>query len=373
MPTPPTSHENMLGPYRLIRPLGEGGMGSVYLARDEALNRSVAIKVLRSGEKNAESARAAAGRAKRFLREAQAAAGLNHPNVVAIFTASRHAGTPYLVMEFVEGGSLADELRRSGPMPWRNAAQALADALRALAAAHRAGIVHRDIKPANLLLSHDHAGRALVKLADFGLARAYLIEAGDEDLTFPGAFVGSPSYAAPEQIAGIAHIDGRADLYSLAATGHALLTGQPPFVEDDPAEVMERHLRDPFPDVRALCPAAPPEFQAILERAGKKKPADRFASAAEMLDAVEGLLSLQHGLVHGQARPADVAPRASETVFDLESRLALAREKSDSTTQLATLRAFAGLYTQLDRPADAERSYREALAIHIKLSAPAAR
>ncbi len=221
----------MLGEYRLLRELGQGGMGTVYLPQDESLNRAVAVKVLRGDENE----RGAAGRAKRFMREAQAAAGrLNHPNVVTIYTVGKQGVRPYIVMEYVEGRSLADRLRQKGPMAWREAAEMMRDALRGLAAAHKAGIVHRDIKPANLMLGRAADGGAVIKLVDFGLARAYAMNGAEEDLTFPGAFVGSPSYAAPEQIAGVHHIDGRADLYSLAATGYALLTGQPPFVGDDP-------------------------------------------------------------------------------------------------------------------------------------------
>src|SRR5262249_29664981 len=144
-----------------------------------------------------------------------------------------HADRPHIVMEYVEGGSLSERVRREGPMEWRTAARAVRDALAGLSAAHRRGVIHRDIKPANLMCGRTHDGHELTKVVDFGLARVFASPAGDAELTFPGAFVGSPSYASPEQITG-AETDGRSDLYSLAATWYALLIGQPPFVADDP-------------------------------------------------------------------------------------------------------------------------------------------
>ena len=376
---PPTSHENTLGPYRLLRTLGEGGMGTVYLAHDDVLHRHLAVKVLRVPA--AESERAAASVAKRFLREAQSAAKLNHPHVVTIYAVGQQggggkagAGRPYIAMEYVEGGSLAQRLRTHGPLYWREAALALRDALRGLAAAHRAGIVHRDVKPANLMCARDAAGETMIKLAAFGLARVTTL--ADAELTFPGAFVGSPSYCSPEQIAGSMHIDGRADLYSLAATAYALLTGEPPFVADDPADVMERHMKDSFPDVRVLAPTVPAPFQSLIARASRKKPEERFANATEMLAAVEELLRLPADIPAAPspapaAPPAPTAPSSAEqTVAELETRLAHARRLADSSTQLATLRTLYGLYAQLDRRDEARRAFREALVVHVKMHAP---
>jgi serine/threonine protein kinase len=370
------SHENTLGPYRLLRVLGEGGMGTVYLAHDDALNRPLAVKVLRlpAGQAGVEThTKHTAAITKRFLREAQSAAKLNHPHVVTIYAVGQHAGVPYLAMEYVEGGSLAQHLHAQGPLYWRQAVQAMRDALRGLAAAHQAGIVHRDIKPANLMRARDVGGEPVIKLADFGLARVTLTDA---ELTFPGAFVGSPSYSAPEQIAGTPRIDGRADLYSLAATTYALLTGQPPFVADDPADVMDMHLREPFPNVRKLAPTVPAEFAAVLEKASRKKPEDRYAGARDMLAAVETLLRLPADVSPAAPiirRPPFVAAPASsaeQTVVELETRLAAARRISDSSTQLETLRTLYGLYVQLERPQQAKQAFREALVLHVKMHAP---
>lgn len=354
----------MIGGYRVMRALGEGGMGIVYLAHDSGLNRQVAVKVLRRAE---EPERVAAARVKRFLREARAAARLNDPYVVTVYAVGEHAGRPYLAMEYVAGGSLADVLRK-GTMGWRAAAEAMRDACRGLSAAHGAGVIHRDIKPANLMRGAD--GR--IKLVDFGLARA-TEEMADGELTFPGAFVGSPSYASPEQVAGVAEIDGRSDVYSLAATGFALLTGQPPFVDEDPAEVMRKQIREVFPNVRSFLPrgrSVPEGLVRVILRAGKKKPGERYGSAAEMAEALEEVLSKRAG--EQEAEPAGLAgeSRVGEVLKEVETTVAEARRRSDSGTELAALRRLVGLYTQLGRPGDATRAFREALVIHVRMHAP---
>jgi serine/threonine protein kinase len=367
-PPPPLSDENTLGPYRLVRKLGEGGMGTVYLGFDEQLARHVAIKVLRlDGDRSA----AQSALVKRFMREAQSGARLNHPHTVTVYSVGQHAGRPYLVMEYVQGGSLAEELRKGGPMPWRAAALAMRDALRGLAGAHRAGVIHRDIKPANLMRAEGGA----VKLVDFGLARV-VYGPTEGEITFPGAFVGSPSYASPEQVAGVVRVDARSDLYSLAATWYALLTGQPPFVDDDPSEIMRLHMAQAFPDVRALAPEVPDAVAAVIAQASRKDATERYTGAEEMGEAVEKLLQLP-----GQAAPRVVKPlssptvhrpvaRAEETVAQLESQLAVARRQADSGTQLNTLRSLYGLYTQLNRREQAVRAFREAMVVHVKLHEP---
>ena len=340
-------------------------MGLVFLAHDPDLQRPMAVKVLRRTE---EPERVIATRVKRFLREARAAARLNDPHVVTIYSVGEHGGRPYLAMEYVAGGSLAELLRR-GAMGWQAAAAALRDAARGLAAAHGAGIIHRDIKPANLM----RGDKGRIKLVDFGLARA-TEEVPDGELTYPGAFVGSPSYASPEQVAGVAEIDGRSDLYSLAATGFALLTGQPPFVDDDPAEVMRRQIKDAFPALRPLMPrgrSVPEGLVRLLSRASRKRPGDRFSSAAEMAAALDELL--EKGGSEPEIAVELAGPsRVGEVLEEVESTAAAARKRSDSGSELAALRRLVGLYTQLGRPADASRAFREALVIHVRMSAPAA-
>jgi len=294
--------------------------------------------------------------------------------IYAVVRPNESAGTPpYMVMEYIEGGTLAQRVRKEGPLHWRDAATAMRDALRGLAAAHRAGIVHRDIKPANLMRGMGPMGEEIIKLTDFGLAR--VTQSTDGELTFPGAFVGSPSYSSPEQIAGAAHVDGRADLYSLAATGYALLTGQPPFIGDDPGEIMERHVRDPFPAARELAPTVPAAFEELIAKASRKSAAERHQSAEEMLRVVEAILQLpaENAARSRAARPARAAASGSSaeaTIAEWRTRLAAARKASDSSTQLEALRSLYGLYAQLDRREEATRAYREAVALHVRMQDP---
>ncbi len=370
MHPPSISHDSTLGPYRLIRKLGEGGMGTVHLAYDDTLDRHVAIKVLRLQDA---TPHAQAAMTKRFMREARSAARLNHPRVVTIYSIGQTEGSlprPYLVMEYVEGGSLADQLHENGPMDWRTAAEAVRDALEALSAAHAAGIIHRDIKPANLMRAKNDGG---IKLVDFGLARVFETYGSDHDLTFPGGFVGSPSYASPEQAAGSAIIDGRSDLYSLAATWFTLLAGRPPFLDDDPAEILRHHLSSPFPDLRQFADIPAP-LTHLLTRASSKAPTDRYTTAKEMHTAVEQLLKTTHTATISKPRTlTPPKPLIEETLTELESQLALAKIKADSSTQLAALRGLYGLYTQLDRREDATKVFREALVLHVQIHAPTRR
>jgi serine/threonine-protein kinase len=202
--------------YRIVRLLGRGGMGAVYLARDLALDREVAIKVLKADS----SAREVQ---EQLRREARTAARLSHPNVVPLHAFGELEGMPYFVMGYVRGESLAARLRRDGRLPEEDARRILADLADALQHAHRQGVVHRDVKPDNVLLDDD-SGRAL--LTDFGVARAL---GGSETLTAAGKVVGTPSYMSPEQAAGRADIDGRSDIYSLGVMAYAMLSGRLPF------------------------------------------------------------------------------------------------------------------------------------------------
>ena len=211
-----------------------------------------------------------------------------------------------------------------------------------------------------------------IKLVDFGLARIFETPT-DADLTFPGAFVGSPSYASPEQAAGRGAMDGRSDLYSLAVTWFTLIAGQPPFIEDEPSEVLRHHLSRPFPDLRELTDV-PTTLLAVMAKASEKRPDDRYASAAEMVEAVEKLLAEPFVAAPSRAAPARLRNShptiAEKSVTDLESQLQLARSKADSSTQLAALRGLYGLYTQLDRREDAAKVFREALVLHVEMQTP---
>jgi WD40 repeat protein len=265
-----------LGKYLLVRPLGQGGMGMVYEARDTILDRLVAVKLL------PDELASDVGSLRRFLAEARAAARLQHPHVVAVHEADVSEGRPYLVMELVKGGSAADRLAAAGPFAWREATRLAADACRGLAAAHAAGLLHRDIKPGNLLL-----GEGGGKLADFGVAKA--LDRAGTSLTVTGQVPGTPDDMCPEQCRA-EPLDARSDVYSLAAAYYSLLTGRPPFEVAGRMEVMFAHCSRPAPDPRATDPAIPEACAALVRRAMAKSPLDRPAAAAELLADLDALL-----------------------------------------------------------------------------------
>jgi serine/threonine protein kinase len=272
--------DKRLGKYLLKSKLGQGGMGTVYLATDTRLKRDVAIKVLSKELARDEDA------VKRFLREARAAARLNHPNVVAVYDVDQQRGFCFLVMELVNGCSTADLIAR-GPVPWGESTRLIAEACRGLVAAHEAGLVHRDIKPSNIMRTND----GQVKLADFGLAKA--VDDSNQarnPLTKSGMVLGTPHYMSPEQCEG-GELDARTDVYSLGATYFALLTGRPPFDDAQPLQVMYAHCQKPIPDPRTLCPDLPEACAAVVMKALGKKRVDRFGSAKELLTALQAVLA----------------------------------------------------------------------------------
>jgi len=296
--------------YRIDREIGVGGMSTVFAAVETSLNRHVAIKVLQP-ELAAELS------TDRFAREVRLAASLQQANIVPLLSAGEAGGFSYYTMPLVEGSSLR-ALEASGvPIPPHEAISILKDVARALAYAHHAGIVHRDIKPDNILLS---GGTAVV--SDFGIAKAMDIAratgSADYTLTSPGSSLGTPSYMAPEQAAG-GVVDHRTDLYALAAIAYRALTGQPPFAGGEIAETLYKvvHTRPRRPSLLA---DVPPELDLVLAIGMAKNPAQRFATAAELAEALEGVFSgtLPEGvfergrsLEHGGAWASP--PRASTT------------------------------------------------------------
>jgi serine/threonine protein kinase len=264
-----------LGGYEVVEVLGQGGMGVVLKAFDPALKRYVALKVLAP-----DLARDALAR-RRFAREAQAAAAVRHEHVVVIHGVSEANGLPYLVMEYVAGGSLQEYLDLHGLPDWREAARVGAEIASGLAAAHAEGLIHRDVKPSNILLHIEGQETALgsVKIADFGLARL----ADEARLTQSGTLTGTPMYMAPEQARSEA-LDSRADLFSLGSVLYTLCTGREPFPADSPMVVL-RHVCETIPPpIRDLNPAIPAWLGATVERLHAKDPADRFDSAAEVAE-----------------------------------------------------------------------------------------
>jgi len=268
-----TTPQHLSDRYEVGEILGFGGMSEVHLARDLRLHRDVAIKVLRADLARDPSFYL------RFRREAQNAAALNHPAIVAVYdTGEAETPTgplPYIVMEYVDGVTLRDIVHSEGPMPPKRAIEVIADACQALNFSHQHGIIHRDVKPANIMISKAGA----VKVMDFGIARA-IADAGNP-VTQTAAVIGTAQYLSPEQARGV-KVDSRSDVYSLGCVLYELLTGEPPFVGDTPVAVAYQHVReDPVPP-SARHAGISPELDAVVLKALAKNPDNRYQTAAEM-------------------------------------------------------------------------------------------
>jgi eukaryotic-like serine/threonine-protein kinase len=267
------SHALLGDRYRLGEPIAGGGMGSVYRAVDESLGRHVAVKVLRR-ELAAEPAYL-----ERFRREARASAALSHPGVAGVYDYGELGGSAFIVMELVEGETLAEQIATRGRLPWPEAFAIGEQVARALAAAHAHGLVHRDVKPGNVLV--DAAGRA--KVTDFGIAKA----TASAPLTRTGMVVGSANYVAPEQAQGD-DVGPAADLYSLGCVLFEAVTGRPPYSGASAVAIATQHVSAPVPDPRRHRPDLPVAAGDLIRRALAKAPGDRFGSAAAMADALAG-------------------------------------------------------------------------------------
>ena len=287
------------GRYQLRDLLGEGGMASVHLAYDSVLDRQVAIKTLHT-----ELGREQAFR-ERFRREAQAVAKLTHTNIVSVFDTGEDAldGTtmPYIVMEYVEGrplGSVLDEdVRQFGAMPADKALRITADVLAALDISHEMGLVHRDIKPGNVMMTK----RGVVKVMDFGIARA--MQSGVTSMTQTGMVVGTPQYLSPEQALGRG-VDARSDLYSVGIMLFQLVTGRLPFDADSPLAIAYAHVQEEPVAASSINRSLPPAVDALIARALKKNPNERFPNAESMRDECLRVAASLH------AAPPSIVPGA---------------------------------------------------------------
>jgi WD40 repeat protein len=272
---------NRLGPYEVLAPLGAGGMGEVYRARDTRLGREVALKVLPA------SFAEDPARLRRFEREARAAASLSHPNVLTVFDVGSSTGCAFVVTELLEGTTLAAHMRR-GPPPPDEALSLAAQAARGLAAAHAQRIVHRDLKPENLFLTTS----GTLKILDFGLARLHDGDAArtqdttQSNATDPGAVLGTLSYMSPEQARGIP-VDARSDLFSLGVVLHEMLSGRHPFKRTSSAETVSAILRDEPPELATLDGRLPQGVQRLVRRCLEKRPEDRFQNASDLALALD--------------------------------------------------------------------------------------
>ncbi|MBL0170878.1 MAG: serine/threonine protein kinase [Gemmatimonadaceae bacterium] len=277
-PAPSELETRLSGRYRVERLLGRGGMGAVYLARDLQLDRLVAIKELPEEFANDPALR------ERFLREVKVAASFSHPNIVPVYAVEEHGQSLAFVMGFVEGESLAERVRRAGPLSVRETVRLLLDVAYALAYAHGRGVVHRDIKPDNIMIERA-TGRAL--LMDFGVARSIgAAPASQPGMTRVGEVVGTPEYMSPEQATG-EELDGRSDLYSLGLVAHFGVTGTVAFGGESAARVLVRQLTEALPPMVSVRGDLPPALATAIDRCLTKERTQRYASAAALIEALD--------------------------------------------------------------------------------------
>jgi hypothetical protein len=308
----------IIGPYKILRPIGQGGMGTVFLAAHTTLNRKVALKIL--------SPQHAKDRLslERFQREARAAAALDHPNIVKLFDISQGAGVHFLVMEYVEGKNLQAFLAEIGPMHYSQAVRYIAQAAAGLQHAHEKGLIHRDIKPANLMLAKDGA----IKILDMGLARSFTDARDNLTGTLgPGQVAGTVDFLSPEQ-AMSQPLDERSDLYSLGASFYVLITGHPPFAGSTAQKLLQHQMTEP-PRVGAKLKEKVPEaLSDVIRKMMAKRPGDRYATAADVIDALTPWLpaATTGNIVHGPQRAGQCdqgSKRGDSTLVDATPQAAV--------------------------------------------------
>jgi serine/threonine-protein kinase len=296
--------------YLLEEQIGHGGMAVVFRALDERLNRQVALKILSPAVATDEAFR------QRFIRESRAAAAVDDPHIIPVFEAGDAGRVLFIAMRLVRGGDITTLMRREGPLTGRQAAAIISPIASSLDAAHEAGLVHRDVKPANMLLDIRSGRPDHVYLSDFGLSKAAL---GLSAITATGQFLGTPDYMAPEQITGKA-VDGKADQYALAVTAFELLTGAPPFRNDEPMAVIYAHAADPPPSLTQRRPDLPTAVDGVFRRALAKVPGERFATCQEFADALRQALGVMSYDARTEVRPDTPVPHPPTAAAPIVSR-----------------------------------------------------
>ena len=329
----------VIGSYRITERIGQGGMGTVYLAEHLLIGRKAALKVLVPDLSHNESV------VNRFFNEARATTAVRHPGIVEIYDFGHHTdGSAYLVMEYLQGESLEARIRRLGTMSAVQSLPIVRHVASALAAAHDQEIVHRDLKPDNLFIVSDPevAGGERIKVLDFGIAKL----AGDAKIgafkTRTGAVLGTPSYMSPEQCKGAGGVDHRTDLYALGCILFRLLCGRPPFVAAGGGEVLAQHIYAEPPAPRSLVPSIPDDVEALVLRLLAKEPAHRPASAREISAAVDALLAS-----HGASNSRHATNPRSATDGGSEGPMG---HRDASSVRQTTLRTGAGAVAELPPP-----------------------
>ena len=300
------------GRYRIERLLGVGGMGSVLLARHEVIGQHVALKLL-----HPEAAHSPAA-VERFVKEAKAASKIDGQHVVKIYDVGTEDGRPYLCMEYLRGQDLGQLFDSRGPMPTYEVCTALLDAIVALAQAHSAGIVHRDLKPSNLFFAEQPAGKPVLKVLDFGIAK---MDDGPSNMhaTSTGMIMGTPSYMAPEQMRSSKMVDARADIWALGVIAYELLTGRLPYQGDSLGDILFAVVEKPPPLPHELRPEIDPELSAVIMKCMQRDPARRFATVTELSDALEPFAAVSRIGTSAALRMSISGERPSVQNLDLEN------------------------------------------------------
>ena len=263
-----------IGKYRIVEPIGRGGMGMIYKARDPVLDRLVALKVISPEVEVSDDLRA------RFFREAKACAKLNHPNIVTVHDMGEDEGRLFIVMELLQGEELRQIIRANTPLTLDDKLSLIRQVCRGLHYAHQQGVVHRDMKPANIFVLRSRQ----VKILDFGIAQ---LATTDPALTRTGLIMGTLRYISPEQVRG--RVDHRSDMFSVGSVLYELLTSRPPFLGDDPLQILEQLRNEDPPAPTQIDPTIPPELEAVVRRAMRKDPAERYRDLDEMGEALEAV------------------------------------------------------------------------------------